>query len=1454
MSDDADSRDRDEANAHEVADEDRRPIGAPGRPVRAIAFSSGGFNTAMHLGVAHALLVIQGKAPDAVAGTSAGAISAAALAEILQTGEDAEREPESTATSADEPGKLRKKRRRARIGRFREFLEAYLSAWTELTDALKPDTLQIEAERPLRPLTLPVHDEWERRYRQQELGSRHGFIRLYNDLLRTRLSLATITRAVRRYLGFRAADEIQSPRGRRYARGFELARTWSLVGGNLHRLTTLLRPLVFPLFATPDGRSTAGVTAATIIFAPRWLKSAIRRLTYALALLLLIVVWTTITVTVLGAPYLLMRGLSWSMNMVSPLSPALAAVALWMGTHSATLAIGLIGLLIATAAVVLYASGVWTKLTAFNQVGTSRLLREVAGEIATLVVLVASYVGVPLLLTWAYFRWLATPGTSSAWSRAWAVWDLWNGILGWSLLLTLLVAIVMAIRITRVRGSKGEYVRRLLARYGLARGLLSEHPFRQFFVRLFDPDYYGRRTMDDVVDRALRDDLAPTENRPTAKLLRDYEENANPPMAVGLVVADVETGELAVVPSTTRVVDGLLAATAVTPAFPPKPIRDRLFIDGANISSEPTRGLLDMLRERVHPDATVVHVYNATHLPFSAPTLRKEPLESDGERGDDAVPAEADGPSRGASDESGTAARSDGSDSTRSYLDLVEVIDQALLLQRFRDATLERRLTELITRTMPAGKAVLPLEDRKMIRAWVTPIEPEDPIELSDELARSETKEEKERLILRTVADGCRASMSVMVHGAVSDLVDDEHPARIPCAKAVHRYLKRPGVKWKLPIIANLESDRRPQPDEPSAQEAPGLPEVCRHCVLPAHRGEEKEPRGMMVEFLNWRRAGPVWPHESEAEAAPEDTGDRDPHFVRDVSSQEIETAYSLRLMKSAFTDPAEAARPQRWPRDRTDTAGEHRSGEKRPIVSLLFSGGVFRGVYQLGTLSGLNEAGVVPDVVAGASIGSITGAMVASAYAVPAGTERDARIARLAATYLAVDRLILTDRFADFIRTTTLRAAEIRFSLRQLDGFVRRYDAGAPGRFSRNSRLVMAGLERLFYLSPFELLELLKALRLRKSDAVYRQLKDYAQEWLDRMGVGNQILGSEPLLLLIMEHVLRPDATDLRPRATPFDRFLEDPGIYFLATTTNLTTGSLEVLGERQLEREGVHALLAEALLASSAFPGVFRPRWSTEVMPGTIERYQYIDGGVMDNLPLDAVARFLRMATDHELVARRPQVHGEDVPHLLFAASLEIRPPTPSREDLARYSEAWPALWKRSRQLRYNKKLEHYSETQTALRDIWRMRRMAERPAGAAQAWDPMDLEVVMVRPRWLCGTFAFHPMLGFRRRRQAESIAHGCATTLLQLRRVADMNESWLDGWGLDVADLPEHAPATDREPIAPGKATAGHCWFRPGALCPFGRERLEATGLPAATIEQLTRIHAACGRPETHASGH
>ena len=591
-------------------------------------------------------------------------------------------------------------------------------------------------------------------------------------------------------------------------------------------------------------------------------------------------------------------------------------------------------------------------------------------------------------------------------------------------------------------------------------------------------------------------------------------------------------------------------------------------------------------------------------------------------------------------------------------------------------------------------------------------------------------------------------------------------------------------------------------------------------------------------------RMSPSWPHERPK---PPTTGDSQ----SDAREHQSEPVVSSEKCEPS-TSTSKAARVSgAWPRARDDVPGS-----ERPLVSLLFSGGVFRGVHQMGVLNALSEIDLAPDIIAGSSVGSITAAMVAHTFLAKSSDARRERVAKLASTYLALDRLILTDRFADFIRNFTLRAASTRFSIRQVDRFFRRYDNPSPSQFDAEARQVVAGLERLFYISPFELKDLVKAIRDQNNAEVMRIASARAVEWLDRMGIGTELLGAEPLALVITEHVLRPllDDPTASPWTVPFDVFLDRGGIQFLATATNLSKWKLEVLGDPDEHGPDCRASLLASLLASSAFPGVFRPRQAREVEPTTQETDQYIDGGVMDNLPLDAVVKFLDRASENGRIAARPLCRGHETPHLLFSASLETTPSRLTRTELEHICNNWPALWKRARTLGYNKKLDGYTDVQRAIRVIHRQV-MRDQEAGKRRApvRKPLDLEVVTVRPNWLCGTFAFHPMLGFRRKRQAASIAHGCASTLLELaRRRKDKEERpWLAGWGIDEDKLPTAEQAFAENPyLAPEGAGKGACWFRQNAMCPFSAQELEKLKLKPRTQAELEQIHELCGKPETH----
>ncbi|MGD8910499.1 MAG: patatin-like phospholipase family protein [Chromatiales bacterium] len=570
------------------------------------------------------------------------------------------------------------------------------------------------------------------------------------------------------------------------------------------------------------------------------------------------------------------------------------------------------------------------------------------------------------------------------------------------------------------------------------------------------------------------------------------------------------------------------------------------------------------------------------------------------------------------------------------------------------------------------------------------------------------------------------------------------------------------------------------------------------------------------------------------------------------------------------------------WPHDAKTFHNGNPEG--RPMVSLLFSGGVFRGVFQVGVLNALSELNVRPDIVAGASIGSITAAMAAEVLAVQhEDTVSSCRqIARITAIYLAVDWIILTDRFADFIREWSIRAADTRFSLRQVDTLFRKYDRTDSDTFGRSARQVIAGLERLFYINPFQLNLLARALRARQSGRAGRLLRKLGQQWLDRMQVGEEALGAGALQQLIEHFVIQrlkgaPEEGIRREfPAGVFDDFLAN-GVLMLATCTDLTEGRLVTLGDPfATESVPERVDLLEALLASSAFPGVFRPRWSPELFPDSYSTSQFIDGGVTDNLPIDAVVQSLwktsSSCVESRLIRRRPSLrpwYTQDdarfrVPHLAIVTSLEANVYRITEESSARAMEDyWPALTARAKKLGYISKLTIYERAAkqiNAWMDATEHQGSVERPeTDCPGEISSVELDIVAIKPNWLCGTFAFHPMLGYRRKKQAESIAHGCASTLLQLGQCP---RKYLQAWGVEIDRLPAAATfeqavvSADRWRAYSGK---GRCWLSPGKRCPFSAAALHALNasteecserLENKTIAELAVIHEVCGRLKTY----
>jgi predicted acylesterase/phospholipase RssA len=1388
------------ATSHEHA-----PLGRPGCPVRVLNFAGGGFDTIMQLGVAHALLVIQGRAPDAIVGVSAGAIQAVAVAEVLQAGDKIVVDPNETVAQQRENYQ---QCRAARVERFRDMVNAAQRAPEELIDASLPDTYQIDSRDPLQPLRTARFVKRERDEREGHLRMRSGLVALYNQLLHINLPVGSITRIVRRWLGLKAAAEFKNRFSKFLVKTLELLRIWLLFGAELHRLVTAVPLLLRPVLFTKTHARVA--TAGSLIFRFRIVRFMWLMLGYSLALFILASTWVTVT--------------------TSPAIVALGLVRVGGGTADYWLDVVALPYLIPLLITLIQVARKHDAVTRFGA------LADGVRGLVQFAVSLFLWGGVPFtLLVWVKYKSLdklfetsvndahilaaTILGVGAALFVAIGVWTL-----GRFWLDRARQRVDGAAKVTFLRW----YGQRFLHSYSLSHSLLHPYGLERFLAELFDRDYYGR--IDERGERWERSlEEPPIVTAPPSGLgrcldldcaikIRHYSSEGNPRIVLGLGVADVSTGKVDVMDEDAPLVCGLRAATALAPLFPALRYRGRLFIDSTNVTAVPMPALLSLLhRNKVNEESTVIHAYRVSPVPFSRPPRDPKP---------------------------------------RTFVNLIDIAFRAIKLRQYRDADLERRLTERYTKSIPAGKAVVAVSDAKgghdFFRIWVAPVELELPLGLNTRIMFAERTERRAE-VLRTIAQGCRAALQVMIADAIKETCDEVQSMTVTCARAVHQHLKHGIAKNEAETFGCLPlpgSRRAAEPDTSERHDSPpGLSEICDHCELRDDLAAERCRERQQVLVCHECKDMPThWPHEFETEEADPD----DRHFE---TKREETPDLQAKVIE---------ALGHHWPHERRDASGTG-SPIDRPLVSLLFSGGVFRGVFQVGAINALKILKVTPDIVAGASVGSITGAMAAQLLT---DGDNKQQLARLAAVYLSVDRVILTDRFADFVREFTIRAAATRFSLRQADRLFRKYDKPWLFSFDKGARQVIAGIERLFYVSPYQMNQLVKTLRHREGRRAVRLGRTFGQQWLDRMNVGEEILGADSLKELINYFIPLSDRHTDRLKDAPklsgmFTPFL-DKGVMLLATTANLS-GELLTLGDPFHDSgESSRIDLTNALLASSAFPGVFRPRWAPEVFPDTYEKHQFIDGGVMDNLPIDAVFNVLLNASSSDpnegLIVRRPtsaqSSTNESIPHLAFAVSLEPKLEDINRDDaLSALEGYWPALMTRAKQLGYNGKLDDYCQ---AAREINELHEQFNKPARGTAQRLALNLEIVALKPRWLCGTFAFHPMLGYRRAKQAESIAHGCALTLL---RFAECDKEWVSAWGMDLAELPEAATLMKARELWEARepsAIPGECWLRKGKQCPFSVAFLEeqnsqfACGrrLAQRTIREISRIHESCKRRETH----
>ena len=497
--------------------------------------------------------------------------------------------------------------------------------------------------------------------------------------------------------------------------------------------------------------------------------------------------------------------------------------------------------------------------------------------------------------------------------------------------------------------------------------------------------------------------------------------------------------------------------------------------------------------------------------------------------------------------------------------------------------------------------------------------------------------------------------------------------------------------------------------------------------------------------------------------------------------------------------------------------AWEEKDTTHQPVIAMTLAGGVFKGVFQVGAVHALYTLRRRPRILAGASVGTLVAAQAGRIFAAETREEGIGLLQLTSWMYYTQDQWVPSERWKSFQKDLLERVSETRLRLSDLNDLFRDYKH--PRTPMRASFGTAHGLQQLAFVWPAELLRLWDAAYKDDLKEFWGQLRKQVLRALKGYSVPLEVLGAEPI-----------EAQGWRLGLgwgdfTCFDDMLKRGGLRLVATTTDLKAGRIRLLG---MDKGLSNPRLLPAVWASSAFPGLFRPRRESELFPefGAPDRL-FSDGGIFNNNPLNEVVRFLVHA------ARGPSswIYRPSAPHLIIAAALD-----PAVRQDPDAGASITSIWSRTQSLSYHHKLERFQRVQDQLRGlIARLPETMERP--------PIPIRIAAVTPEWVVKTFGATKALGFNADQQLQSIAHGCHQTLASFATTTGM-----EAYGLEV-----------KRREAPTQALHVCPWFRRGdgtdLTCEFASGGSKPAGLSDAEwteVQEAGRaLRRCCASPKTHA---
>lgn len=535
-----------------------------------------------------------------------------------------------------------------------------------------------------------------------------------------------------------------------------------------------------------------------------------------------------------------------------------------------------------------------------------------------------------------------------------------------------------------------------------------------------------------------------------------------------------------------------------------------------------------------------------------------------------------------------------------------------------------------------------------------------------------------------------------------------------------------------------------------------------------------------------------------------------------------------------------------------------------KPRIVFVASGGVFRGAFHIGVIAAMQAAGIRPNLVVGASVGSLMGGALGAISKLERNEGWDL-LAQLCLTFLHVDkRVALTKTLKNAAKQLGVRTRHVNLSPAQLRRMVRRGTRSDPGYVVAGAPPALIDAISTAFLIPIgqtsEIASEFVAGHI--TEAIKKFLMCIRQETLRRLDIECALMGTsllENTACTLLGHG-RP-GIDLDTSQPYHDAAHPERSVSFFCTASDLN--------ERRallLPRDSGSALaydFVKAALSSSAFPVVFSPRQQAEVLPGVgATNILFADGGMFDNLPFIPAIELLGSVQKQWLAllqdtARESLKRRYSQPDLFIAAALESPGEADGQiEDILEINH-------RAASLKVNIKLESFRRTSALVdRQIKLLLELAQAqsvlpdglPEFMNEAVPAGVLKIVPTDREHLNRTFAFCSAFGLRRRVVATSIADGCFQTLKSLVSAQTPTDELLQRTVRCLQDDGRVVKVTANDP-KDSKADGVHCpFFQVNSRrfeCPFVVSAGSYQGDDKqSAAPQLRAIHKACVHDEAH----